>query len=175
MAEACLAMSSTHRPSWTSEHHWVGYSIIQVFSYWERGIISTDVTCGVVTEGAAGVRDGLVARLKTKEKSIVALHCTGKIVECFAAKSICFCVSVAEVVVELYLQDEPSLCCVQLLCKQHRVQSCSSERIFSINFISSTRFAKQTRRTDIALAALLHQRVGTFPLQRDAMLQAKVE
>ena len=80
--------------------------------------------------------------------------------------------SVAEVVVELYLQDEPSLCCV-LLCKQHRV-SVSTIREYSV-FISSTMFAKQTRRTDIALAALLHQRVGTFPLQRDAMLQAKVE
>ena len=81
--------------------------------------------------------------------------------------------SVAEVVVELYLQDESSLCCVLLLCKQHRV-SVSTIREYSV-FISSTRFAKQTRRTDIALAALLHQRVGTFPLQRDAMLQAKVE
>lgn len=63
----------TYWPSWSSELHWIGYSIIQVFSYSERSIVPTYAPCAVVTKGAAAVQCGLVARLKTEEIFIAAL------------------------------------------------------------------------------------------------------
>ena len=104
----------TYWPSWSTEHHWVWHSIIQVFPHSEHGIVSTNVPCAVVTKWAAAyVQSGLVARLKTEEKLVVTVRRTGWwTVKWFATRSICFCVSVAEVMVELNIENVPSLQCV---------------------------------------------------------------